>query len=574
MSFHSVLSMPSTTPGNRRGSHRAGRIAALAVALFACLALATAAAQTSGGAATVLLPEDLPTLNPYLSTALITMQVAPAIVEPLVAVAPNGDYFPVMAERVPTPENGDVAADGLSVQWRLKPGLTWSDGTPVTADDIVFTYEAATQGENSVRGGLFAKVVAVSAVDDSTAAVTYSEFDSSYLDLFQYGILPRHATGAVGEMGSWDYNRAPIGTGPFVLGEWRTGDRMIMDGNENFREAGKPYLDQLVFMVVPSEETRVAMMVRGDAQRMLWPGANQRETLQASGNVNYVLVPSIWILRMFLNLGERGNPVIGQAPHPILGDVRVRQALAYGIDYDLIIDELAEGRVQRAHSPFEIGWYQCEVDGYAYDPERATQLLEEAGWIMGSDGVRVAQGAEHAPDGTRLSLNVMGYTDFRLLEQTELVIADMYSDLGIELSVRNVEQSVLFGGWADGAARKTGEFDILMYDTGAGINPQTHVFELLASSRIPSQENEGAGGNYSRWSNPDVDAWLAEAGGNPSLTVRHDAYCNIAQAINDELPHIYLYQFADGSALATNLKGVEPNTWSGISWDVSDWYLE
>jgi len=546
----------------------------LALALLACLAIGSAAAQSAGGTVSVLLPEDIPTLNPYLSTALITMQVAPAVVEPLVTVDPAGEYVPVIAERVPTPDNGDVSADGLTVQWRLKPGLTWSDGTAVTADDVVFTYEAATQGATSVRGGLFAKVVAVTAVDDTTAEVTYSEFDSSYLDLFQYGILPRHATGELADMGSWDFNRAPVGTGPFVLSEWRTGDRIIMSRNANYREAGKPYLDQLVFMVVPSEETRVAMMVRGDAQRMLWPGANQRDALQASADVNYVLVPSIYILRMFLNLGERGNPVVDQAPHPILGDLRVRQALAHAIDYDLIIDGLAEGRVQRASSPFELGWYQCEVEPYAYDPERATSLLEEAGWVMGSDGVRVAQGAQYAADGTRLSLDVMGYTDFRLLEQTELVIADMYSELGIELTVRNVEQSVLFGGWADGAARKTGDFDILMYDTGAGINPQTHVFELLATSRIPTEENAGAGGNYSRWSNAAVDGWLDEAGSSPSLTVRKADYCNVAQAINDDLPQIYLYQFADGSALSVNLKGVEPNTWSGMTWDVADWYLE
>ncbi len=531
-------------------------------------------AQSSGGTANVLLPEDLPTLNPYLSTALITTQVSPAIIEPLLTVNPAGDYVPVMAARVPTPENGDVSPDGLRVRWTLAPNLKWSDGQPVTADDVVFTYEAATQGANSVRGGLFTKVASVTAVDDATVDVAYTEFDSSYLDLFQYGILPRHATGDPADMSNWAFNRAPIGTGPFVLTDWRAGDRIIMDRNDNYREAGRPYLDRLVFMVVPSEETRVAMMVRGDAQRMLWPGANQRDALQASDNVDYVLVPSIYILRMFLNLGERGNPVIGQAPHPILGDLRVRQALAYGIDYDAIIDGLAEGRVKRATSPFELGWYACDVDGYTFDPTKAAALLDQAGWVMGNDGVRVAKGAKYAPDGTRLSLDILGYTDFRLLEQTELVIADMYSDLGVELNVRNVEQSVLFGGWSDGAVRKTGDFDILIYDTGAGINPQAHVFELLDSSRIPTEENGGAGGNYSRWSNSQVDAWLDEAGSSPSLSVRKADYCNIAEAINEDLPQIYLYQFADGSALSVHLKGVEPNTWAGISWDVANWYLE
>lgn len=562
----------TTSTSISTGRWRAALIGAALMVLAGILS--TGLAQSSGGTATVLLPEDIPTLNPYLSTALITMQVAPAIVEPLLVVDPNGDYLPAVAARVPTPENGDVSEDGLVVRWTIAPGLTWSDGEPVTADDIVFTYQAATQGENSVRGGLFAKVVSVEPVGDDAVEVTYSEFDSSYLDLFQYGILPRHASGDPASMSSWDFNRAPIGTGPFVLDEWRTGDRMIMSRNEAYREEGKPYLDRLVFMVVPSEETRVAMMTRGDAQRMLWPGANQRDALTASDNVRYELVPSIWVLRMFLNLGERGNPVEGQAPHAILGDLRVRQALAQGIDYEAIIEGLAEGRVARANSPFELGWYRCEVDGYTYDPEAAAALLDEAGWTLGSDGVRVANGAQHAADGTRLTLDMLGYTDFRLLEQTELAIADMLSDIGVEINVRNVEQSVLFGGWSDGAVRKTGEYDILIYDTGAGNNPQSHVFELLHSSRIPREENGGDGGNYSRWANPEVDAWLEEAGGSPSLDVRKAAYCNVAQAVNDELPQIYLYSFADGNALAANLQGVEPNTWSGISWDVANWYLE
>src|SRR5690606_29503347 len=192
--------------------------------------------------------------------------------------------------------------------------------------------------------------------------------------------------------------------------------------------------------------------------RMLGLGSTQRVAHLAADDGRDELVPSIWVLRMFLNLGERGNPVADQAPHAILGDPRVRQALAHGIDYEAIIEGLAEGRVQRAHSPFELGWSRCEVDGYDYDPEAAAALLDEAGWALGNDGVRVADGAEYAEDGTMLTLEMLGYTDFRLLEQTELAIADMLSQIGVEVSVRNVEQSVLFGGWSDGAVRKTGDY--------------------------------------------------------------------------------------------------------------------
>ncbi len=541
------------------------------LALAAMVVVGVAHAQST---ATVLLPEDLATMNPYTTTALITMQVVPAIVEPLVGVDPDGQYYPILAREVPTVANGGVSEDGRTVTWRLLEGVVWSDGAPVTADDVVFTYEAATTGTDTVRAGAFAAIEAIEAVDDTTVEVRYGEYNSSYLDQFQWGILPRHATGDPADMSTWGFNRAPIGTGPFALAEWRTGDRIILEANARVREERAPRLERVVFMVVPSEETRAAMMQRGDGDVMLWPGTNLRDVWDATELVNLDTAPEIWILRMFLNLGERGNPVEGQAPHPILGDVRVRQALAYGIDYDLLIDVLAEGRVLRATSPFQLGWYACEQDGYTYDIERAAALLDEAGWMMGDDGVRVAQGAPHAPDGTRLSLEMVGYSDFRLLEQTMLVIGDLYRDLGVATEVRTVEMSVLFGGWSDRAARKTGDFDILVYDTGTGINPQLHVFDLLHSSNIPREENDGAGGNYARWSNARADELLELGGTSPDLDERRAAYCEVAELVHDDVPQIFLYQFAGGHAYASRLQAFQTSTWAGLAWNIADWHLE
>lgn len=553
------------------------RLRSLAFVFVSLLLLVQTAAraQEQGGTATILLSEDLATMNPYVTTAFITMQVSPAINEPLVGVNPDGQYYPLLAREVPTVDNGGVSEDGLLVTWRLREGVVWSDGEPFTADDVVFTFEAASNAEGgSVRSGAFGSVESVTAADDYTVEVRYTEFDSSYLDQFQWGILPRHAAGDPAEMSNWEFNRAPVGTGPFVLDEWRTGDRILLARNDNYRSDEQPYLDGLVFLIVPSQETRSAMMTRGDAEVMLWPGPEQREVLEAAPNVNVERVPSIWIMRMFLNLGERNNPVEDQAPHPILGDVRVRQALAHAIDYDLIIDDLAEGNVMRATSPFELAWYACELEGYRYDPERAEELLEEAGWVMGNDGVRVAEGSPYAEDGTRLSLEMVGYTDFRLLEQTQLVIADLMRDIGVEMSVRNVEMSVLFGGWADQAARKTGDFDILIYDTGAGINPQLHVFDLLHSSNIPREENDGAGGNYSRWANERADELLEFTGSSPDLDARAEAYCEVAELMNEELPHLYLYQFEDNHATSVRLQGSQLNTWAGLVWNVAEWWLE
>lgn len=152
---------------------------------LALLVAGISLSQQRGGTATVLLSEDLATMNPYLTTALITLQLTPAVLEPLVGVDPGGQYYPILAREVPTVENGGVSEDGLLVTWRLREGVTWSDGEPFTADDVVFTYEAASHAENSsVRAGAFASVEEIRAVDDHTVTVRYETFNSSYLDQF------------------------------------------------------------------------------------------------------------------------------------------------------------------------------------------------------------------------------------------------------------------------------------------------------------------------------------------------------------------------------------------------------
>jgi peptide/nickel transport system substrate-binding protein len=404
--------------------------------------------------------------------------------------------------------------------------------------------------------------------------VNYEEFNSSFLDQFKWGILPASA-GDPADMLNWNYNRNPTGTGPFQLKEWVAGDHISLVRNENYREAGKPHLDEMVFQVVPSEEVRVQIMLEGDAQIMMWPGSNLREVWESAENVRLETVPGIWILRMFLNLSDPGDNSAGpENPHPILGDERVRKAMALGIDYDSIINDLALGRVTRATSPFALGWYNCDIPGDPYDPEAAIALLEEAGWVdTDGDGIREAQGALYAEDGTRLSLNATGYTGFNLLEQTELVIADMLKDIGIELNISNEEMAVLFGGWADQAPRKMGTYDILIYDTGTGINPQQHIADYFLSTNIPTVENEGVGANYTRFVSPELDALIQEASRTPDLADRKALYCQAAEIIRDSYSQIFLYQFTEGHAYNVALTGNILSTWGSLTWDVENWEL-
>ncbi len=536
---------------------------------------ATEGVPAPSGRVVILVSEDPDTLNPYLTTALLASQIYAAVTEPLVQPDQNGEYQPVLAERVPTTKNGDVSADGTEVTWHLRKDVVWSDNTPFTAADVVFTYKAASNADSgSVRSSAFSKVVSVEAVDDYTVVVKYSEFNSSFLDQFQWGILPSSA-GDPADMLNWDFNRHPMGTGPFMFKEWVTGDHLTLAANPNYRESGKPAIAELVFQVVPSEEVRVQMMQQGDAQIMMWPGSNLRDVWEADPNIQLELVPGIYILRMFLNLSMPNDGDPGPTPpHPILGDENVRKAIALGIDVDSIVNDLALGRVTRVTSPFALGWYKCDVPPDPYDPETAKTMLEKAGWVdTNGDGIREAHGAKYAPDGTKLSLSMVGYTDFKLLEQTELVMADMLKEIGVDLQVSNVEMSVLFGSWADKAPRKMGDFDILVYDTGAGINPQTHIADYFLSTNIPTDANGGTGADYTRWVNPQADDLINQAGRTPDLADRKALYCQLGQIIHDSYSQIFLYQFQEGHAFSTRISENQVSTWAPLTWDVENWTL-
>jgi len=230
-----------------------------------------------------------------------------------------------------------------------------------------------------------------------------------------------------------------------------------------------------------------------------------------------------------------------------------------------------EKTVSHSTNPFAYGWYQCDLPRpFPYDPAKAIELLEAAGWVEGPDGIRVAQGAEYAPDGTRLSLELQGYTNFEPLQRTEEFIVENLKAVGIEARIQNYDFSIIFGSYDDQSPRKVGDYDMLIFDRGFTVEPQGYNANAYSSTTIPSAELPG-GGNYFRWVNPTVDAALETAGSNFDLEVRKAAYCEIAEQVNTDLPQIYLYLFQDGYGVADNLTGVVVSTWGSMSWGAQNW---
>ena len=536
----------------------------------------SAAGGGGGGTVTLIIPEEPTTLNYFLADAAIVRQAAEAtMMTGLATINENGEYVATLAQELPTLDNSGLSADYLTVTWKLREGLKWSDGEVITSDDIKFTVEVLSNPDAGALVGTsgFDLITSVETPDDLTAVLTYSEPYPGYLDQFAYGLFPRHATGEPADMANWEWNRNPVGAGPFVVSNWASGESITMTRNPNYYEEGKPYLDSLVFAIVPEPAAQTAMMLNGEAQFQLWPGefkADYDELLK--GKATQHLIPGIWNMSIDFNLSAPfdGDPT-ATTPHPILGDIRVRQAIASAINYPSLQQDVLKGSVSDSTNPFAYGWYQCDLPrAFGFDADKANQLLDEAGWVMGDDGIRVAKDAMYAEDGTRLSLELQGYTAFDPLQLTEEFIVENLKAVGVEARIQNYDFSIIFGTFEDNSPRAVGDYDMLIFDRGFTTEPQGYNFDAYHSSRIPTAENP-TGGNYFRWVNADVDAALDLAGSSFDQQTRKDAYCEIGQAVIDDLPQVYLYLFQDNYGVADNLEGYVLSTWGSMSWGAQNW---
>jgi peptide/nickel transport system substrate-binding protein len=528
---------------------------------------------SSGGTVVFVISEEPAGLNRYLADAAILYQVSDATVIGLTTPNEKGEYTPRLAASLP-----ELSEDKKTVTWKLREGLKWSDGQPLTSDDIVFTWETISNpasGAFNATGG-FDLIESIDTPDELTAVVHYSEPYVGYVGQFAAGLLPRHATGTAETMTTWEWNMKPVAAGPFVVTDWRSGESITMERNPNYYEEGKPYLDKLVFRIAPEPAAQTALMVSGEAQVHLWPSEDKVDyDALMNGSAVQVLVPGIWNMALDFNLSKPGDDdASASAPHPILGDIRVRQAISHAIDYDSLINDVFNAQIQSSTSPFAYGWYKCDIPRmYNFDVEKAAQLLTEAGWVEGPDGIRVAKGAKYAEDGTRLSLEMQGYTGYEPLERVEQFIAENLKAVGVEANIINYDYSIIFGSYSDGSPRKLGDFDMLLFDRGYTLEPQGEIQNSYLSTSIPGPENPD-GDNYFRWVNPAADAAIEKAGSTFDQNVRREAYCELGKLIQEDAVQDYIFLWQDGYGFSTKLSGYTVSTWGSMTWDVQNWKLD
>ena len=441
----------------------------------------------------IVIPEDPPNFNASLSDTGYDALVMELVMLGLADLDPEGNIFPELAAELPTVENGGVITDEengtMDVTWNLRPDITWSDGTPVSSDDVIFTYEALidpelgswTQGIDYVDG--------IEKVDVDTFIVHYNTIYPGYLYQFggeQMAIWPAHYCDAAQGFSQWECAQKPLSNGPYLLEEWIVGDHLTFVRNPNYYEKGKPVIDKIIVRIVPDSSVRKTMLINGDADLDMWTTEGMLHDLKDEPNVEISTSPNNrWVMRLFLNLAARGTTDPAATPHPILSDVRVRKAIRMAINVEELSKEIFLGYSKPIWTEFFREPYICNIPQPKYDPEAAKALLEEAGWSdQDGDGVRECHGCQAASEGDLMEMELITYAEYgELLELTQQLIGEMLGEIGMKLNLTIMEGSVMWATSAEGGIEQTGNFDINLWDDGFfGNNPTDFLWELYYSA--------------------------------------------------------------------------------------------
>lgn len=531
---------------------------------------------------TIVIGEDPPSFNPAIAATGFDALVMELVMLSMADLDEQGNAYPELAAELPTIENGDVVIDEdnwtMDVTWKMRQDIQWADGVPVTADDVVFTYDAIVDPEYGFWIAGIDYVDSVEKIDDYTVVVHYNTVYPAYLTQFGgylVAVWPAHYCDASQGFSQWDCGLNPLSNGPYMLQEWVQNDHMTFVRNPNYYEAGKPAIDEIVVKIVPEEAVRKQMLINGDADLDMWTPENVIAELETASDVEVSLSPvDRWVMRIFFNLAAKGTTDPEATPHPILSDVRVRKAIQMAIDVETISNEFWYGFAKPVWTEFFRPPYNiCDVPQPVFDVAGAEALLTEAGWIdQDGDGIRECHGCTTgAEEGYKMEMDFYTYSEYgETLDLTQEYIAEKLGDIGIKLSIQRIEGAVLWDTAAAGGIEQSGNFDMDIWDDGySGNDPSDFLWSYYYSeAAIPDM-----GYNYGRYINSTVDE-LIDGSYTLDEAERQDYFCQMATILSEDLPELLLFTTVDANAHSARLLGVQSNANEIVTWNVADWTLK
>lgn len=511
--------------------------------------------------ATFIWTQEFDTLNPYYTNmwfSSITHQFWNCW--PWVFDDQN-NLVPVLVEELPSTENGGISADGKTITMNLRDDITWSDGTPITADDFVFTYEMTVNPKNIVAStDPYDKMESVTAPDPQTVVVTFQDSYAPWAGSLWHGLLPKHVLEPVfeqdGTIDNAEWNRNPtVGCGPYNFAEWESGSFARFVARDDYW-ADRPKIDEIFIRFVPDDASQVAALKAGDGDLGTFIAYSDVPDLEAAGVAMYKAF-SGYNEGIYFNLSsEKG--------HPALQDERVRQAIALATDRESLNEDLLLGLTQPAATDWDNTPYiDPSIEPWPYDPEQAKQLLDGAGWVdSNGDGVR-------DKDGVELVLKY-GTTTREIRMDTQAVLQQQLAEVGIKVELLNFESDIYFGGYADGGPAATGQLDIFEYSNSPDF-PDPNTAEWLCSE-IPTDEYPD-GTNWSLYCDEELDALFQKQATQVDFAERQATFHEITKMIFDKVYWLGLWQDPDIWAVNSRLKNVK---FSGTTpfFNIIEWDIE
>ncbi|MFN2323753.1 MAG: ABC transporter substrate-binding protein, partial [Trueperaceae bacterium] len=511
------------------------RALALGLALALALALVAGAhAQgdpTPGGTLVIGITTSPGHLNPAISTGSEVHTVADSIFNGLVSLDDQALPRPDLATA------WTVNDDATVYTFTLAEGVRWHDGAPFTSADVRFTFEQVLLRYHArTRSGLEGRLAGIDTPDDRTVVFRFTEPYApllQQLNVTEAPILPRHVYEGVADVTTAAANLAPIGTGPFRFVAFDADEQVVLERNPDYFKEGLPYLDRLVFRIVPDATTRLLALERGELDFVSGVPASEAERIAASPALTSYAPNSgpgggFCVMTMTFNLERE-----------LLADRAVREALAHAIDRQQLLDQVLYGAGRVATGPIHSGlasFYTDDVAQYPFDPQLAARLLDEAGYPVGADGVRFTFDFLHFPAFAKYG---------EVLRQNLAAVG-----VGVELVA------------LDRAAFVTRVFTQRAFDTGVvsycnNTDPAIGVARVYLSSNIGDIPFSNAGA----YANPEVDRLFAEAATLADPGERAERYAAVQQVLTAELPYLWLVETARLSASAALVRGLEP--WNG-----------
>jgi len=509
------------------------------VAVAGALAACTPATPSHPPAMVYTEGEDIDTLNPILSDEVLVLDLSELTQGYLVMPDAHGEMTPSLALRVPTQANGLISNDGTTFTYELRRGVRWTDGTPFTAADIIFSVHTILDPSVNVpnRTG-YDHIASITAPAPDRIVVHLKQPDSSFASLFfapgvGSGILPAHLLRGVA-LDHATYNTLPSGLGPFQYLRWTRGDRVELVASPTWW-GPKPSLKQITYVIVPDQTTDINELRTGELDADVRPfpiTAGQLEALpgvitDAPASDGYEAVNFNWT-------------------DPLLQDRRVREAIASAVDRKAILAHVNHGVGKLACSPMPIvSWaYDAAVHCPSFDPARAAALLDAAGWRRGSNGVR-------HKDGVPLALRMVSTAGNIGRDETAAIIQASLAKIGVTLSYVRFPASQLFSH--DHGILEDGKFDLALYTEYWGPDPGVGFINLYGcATRAP------IGANFSRYCNPQVDAALADAGVHYDTARRKADYATAQSILANDVGVVVLYDQPQIVSFTKRLTGIDP----------------